>query len=90
MALEAVKALDLDFGAVDIMTKNHKDFKEHVVVEVNTAPSYTPYLISKYGSYFNLLFKTEDKYKSWEFEKFKKAPSFAWKNYQLKGKKRDE
>lgn len=88
MALEAVNVLGLDFGAVDVMSKpESKGFPEHVIVEVNTAPSYTPYLIEKYGAYFSLLFKNKDKMEPWDYSKFKKGGSLSWKNDQLGIKK---
>ncbi len=84
MALDAVRVLDLDFGAVDIMSKpSKKGFSPHVVLEVNTAPSYTPYLISKYGAYFDMLFSMKSKAEHWDYSVFKKGPSLSWKNEQL-------
>lgn len=84
LALSAVEAVDLDYGAVDIMSKPSKDgYPAHVVVEINTAPSYTPYLISKYGAYFNLIFSKDSKLVPWDFKKFRKGISLAWKNSQL-------
>jgi hypothetical protein len=59
------------------------DYPEHVVAEINTAPSYTPYLISKYGAYFDKLFRTKGKLEPWDYTKFKKATSLGWKNKQL-------
>lgn len=89
MALKAVSALGLDFGAVDIMSKpTNKKLPKHVVIEVNTAPSYTPYLILKYGTYFDLAFSSPKKLDPWEYEKFTKGESLAWKNYQLKNEKK--
>ena len=85
MALDAVEVLGLDFGAVDIMSKPKiKGFPEHVVLEVNTAPSFTPYLIQKYGMYFDLLFSKDNKAEHWDYKAFKKGPSLAWKNEQLR------
>jgi len=88
LALDAVKALNLDFGAVDIMSNPTKrGLSTHVVVEINTAPSYTPYLISKYGVYFDLIFSKDSKLEPWDYSKFKKGNSLAWKNYQLRNEK---
>ena len=85
IALDAVEQLGLDFGAVDIMSKpSAKGFPPHVVIEVNTAPSYTPYLISKYGAYFDMLFGMKEKASHWNYKGFKKGISLAWKNEQLK------
>lgn len=86
LACDAVKELGLDFGAVDIMSKpTNKKLPNHVVVEVNTAPSYTPYLIEKYGALFNLLFRQKKKMDTWDYSKFKSGKSFSWKNFQLRG-----
>jgi len=85
LALRAVDAVGLDFGAVDVMSHPIKGYNgpKHVVVEINTAPSYTPYLIEKYGAYFDLLFSTKDKFDKWDHSKFTKGTSLAWKNKQL-------
>jgi len=84
LALNAIEAVGIDYGAVDIMSYPDKDgYPEHVVAEINTAPSYTPYLISKYGAYFEKLFRTKGKLKPWDYKEFKKGPSLAWKNKQL-------
>jgi carbamoylphosphate synthase large subunit len=88
LALTAVEKLGLDFGAVDIMSyPTDKNMPNHVVCEINTAPSYTPYLIEKYGSYFDKIFSMDTKLEPWDYSKFKKAKSFSWKNFQLKGEK---
>lgn len=85
LALNACKAIGVDFGAVDIMSNPVKGYKgpKHVVVEINTAPSYTPYLISKYGAYFDLLFNSATKVEHWDYTKFNKGNSLSWKNKQL-------
>ena len=87
LSLKAIDALGLDYGAVDIMSEPSRDgFPKHVVVEVNTAPSYTPYLISKYGAYFNKIFSESTKLEAWDHSKFKKGKSLSWKNKQLNNK----
>jgi len=85
LALDAITALEIDYGAVDIMSyPSKKGFPDHVVAEVNTAPSFTPYLIEKYGAFFDKIFRTEGKIEVWDYSKFKKGPSFSWKNAQIK------
>lgn len=82
LALNAMDTIGLDFGAVDVMS-NPKLEQKHVVVEINTAPSYTPYLIEKYGAFFDLAFTSEGKLEKWDHSKFKKGSSLSWKNTQL-------
>jgi hypothetical protein len=85
LALNAIKAVGLDFGAVDIMSyPTDKTLSIHVVAEINTAPSYTPYLISKYGAYFDYIFSSDTKVEHWDYNIFKKGKSLSWKNNQLK------
>lgn len=57
LAVKAVKALNLDFGAVDILacSKNFND-PMFTVCEVNTAPRLQGYSLEKYAMYFNWLF----------------------------------
>jgi glutathione synthase/RimK-type ligase-like ATP-grasp enzyme len=97
IALDAVKACELDFGAVDIMTypttsinvegveyKIPKGlFPDFVVCEINTAPSLTEYGIEKYSKYFDLIFK-DNTIKHWDYSKFTAGESLSWKNTQLK------
>lgn len=85
LALKAIDAVGIDFGAVDMMSyPTDKNLPKHVVAEINTAPSHTPYLRKKYGAYFNLLFNTKGRMKFWEYNKYTKPESFVWKNFQLK------
>jgi glutathione synthase/RimK-type ligase-like ATP-grasp enzyme len=85
LALDAVKSLGLDFGAVDIMSKpTDKTLPTHVVLEVNTAPSFTPYLIEKYGLLFDKIFSSPTKIEHWDYTKFSQGKSLSWKNKQLK------
>jgi glutathione synthase/RimK-type ligase-like ATP-grasp enzyme len=87
LAIEAIKVLELDFGAVDIMAfPTKRNLPKYVITEVNTAPSYTPYLIEKYGAYFNKLFSLGKKMDVFDTSKFKKGKSFSWKNFQLSTK----
>ena len=90
IALSAIKAVGLDFGAVDIMAEP-KDKKQpkYAVLEVNTAPSMTPYLIEKYGMLFDMMLSSpKEKIKDFDTSGFKKGNSFAWKNFQLKNEKK--
>jgi glutathione synthase/RimK-type ligase-like ATP-grasp enzyme len=53
LAKKAIKALELDFGAVDIMSEPTDISLPHAVIcEVNTAPALSPYGLSKYVEYF--------------------------------------
>jgi D-alanine-D-alanine ligase-like ATP-grasp enzyme len=83
LALMSMKAIDLDIGAVDIMFEPIKPgFPQYVVCEINTAPSLTPYLAEKYAMLFDKIF-TSGIPEYWDYTKFKKGDSFAWKNFQL-------
>jgi hypothetical protein len=84
IALDAMKAIDLDIGAVDVMFDPiDKSKARYVVCEINTAPSLTDYLSSKYAQYFDFIFNSSSKISTWDCSKFKKGESFAWKNDQL-------
>lgn len=58
MAKRVVNAMELDFGAVDIMVNNREQLSlfdaplPFVICEVNTAPSLSPLAISKYVKFF--------------------------------------
>lgn len=56
-ALDAVEALQLDFGAVDVMADAPNDVTA-VVTEVNTAPALSDYGLDKYAEYFDWLLRT--------------------------------
>lgn len=81
LALDAVAALGLDFGAVDIIIKDNIIY----VLEVNTAGalSESPYLQKRYSMYFKWLFESSSRRDHWEYNKFENGKSFAWKNKQL-------
>lgn len=81
LALNAVKTLGLDFGAVDIVLKG----KDAYVLEINTAGSLTesPYLQKRYSMYFNWLFCSKKRREHWDFSKFEAGSSLAWKNGQF-------
>jgi len=50
---QAVEALGLDFGAVDILAyPRYGNFPQFVILEVNTCPSLSPLALEKYLEYF--------------------------------------
>lgn len=51
-AKKALKAIGLDFGAVDMMAGGGRGQKPFVISEINTAPNLSPLAISKYVKYF--------------------------------------
>ena len=82
-ALKACKALKLDFSGIDVLL----DEKGVAwVLEANTSPTLasSEYSMQRYGMYFDWLFRKNEKREHWDFTKFEKAGSLAWKNYQLK------
>ncbi len=81
-ALNAVKALDLDMGAADIIVdKNGNPY----VLEINTAPTLnsSPYTAEMWCKYWNWLLRSNTKRKHWDYNKFNKASSLFWKQNQL-------
>lgn len=53
LAKKAIKALQLDFGAVDIGTNSlNENLPPLVIFEANTAPALCPFMIDKYVDYF--------------------------------------
>lgn len=83
-AIKAVKALGLDFGGVDVIVDAQGT---PYVLEVNTSPTLnsSEYSMERYSKYFDWLFKSETKMKHWDYTKFTKAKSLAWKNFQFDG-----
>jgi len=81
-ALKACQALDADFVGVDVLLD--KDGKAWVL-ECNSAPTLnsSEYSCERYAKAFDWLFASETKRKHWDFTKFKKVTSLAWKNFQL-------
>lgn len=62
LSIDAVQALGLDYGAVDILAEPNKDgYKDAVVCEVNTAPRLGEYSASRYAEYFDWLLKSDEK-----------------------------
>lgn len=56
VAVQAVKSLDLDFGAVDVIVHERRP----VVLEVNTAPGLFPSTVAKYSAAFLSLIAERD------------------------------
>lgn len=81
---DAVKALGLDFGAVDLIIKGNKAY----VLEVNTGGclSESEYTASRYAKYFDWLYKSTKRREHWDYSKFTSGNSYAWKNFQLEDK----
>jgi len=84
-ALKAVKTLGLDFGGVDVLEIVEKGKPQGYVLEVNTSPTLnsSDWVSSQYAKYFDWLSRTEKRREHWDFTKFEKAASFAWKQFQL-------
>lgn len=83
LACDAVKALGLDMGAVDIMKDATGTF---CVAEVNTAPTLSnedKYSIGRYAKYFDWLFMHGNRREWWDYSEWQRGKSFAWKNNQL-------
>lgn len=89
LALAAASQLELDFAAVDILAfpTDEKAFPRAVVCEVNTAPMLKEQTQAKYAAYFDWLFRKGQRREHWKTDKFEKASSYAWKNFQLADKK---
>jgi len=87
-AIKAVDAVCLDFGGVDVMLADGVAY----VLEVNTAPSIdtSPYVASKYGQYFDWLFRKEDVREHWGTEILEEqyGKTMIWKNWQLRDEER--
>ena len=64
-AKKAIKAVGLDFGAVDIMADAGEGHAPFVITEINTAPSLSPLAVEKYVTYFN---RAIDEYENGEDE----------------------
>jgi hypothetical protein len=82
LAIKAIQALGLDFGAVDIMLdKNDKA----CLLEVNTAGTLisSEYSMERYAKYFDWLCKTNKRREHWELKEFKKASNYAWHEYHF-------
>lgn len=82
-ALKAIESVGLDFGGVDVvLDKDSKAF----VLEVNTSPTLasSEYSMTRYALYFDWLAKTGKRREHWDFRKFKKTESLAWKNMNFR------
>lgn len=84
IAVDAVKSVGADFGAVDIMINRDNTEMPVCVCEINSAPSFetSEYTVSRYAKYFDWIF-SEPNRKWWDYEKYTQGKSFAWKNNQL-------
>jgi glutathione synthase/RimK-type ligase-like ATP-grasp enzyme len=87
-ALKAVKSLNLDFGAVDVIKKGNT----YYVLEVNTAPDIasTDYMTGKYAQYFNWLLAKDHKRPHWDFDSYENTDSYSWKNFQFKDEHKED
>lgn len=84
-ALKAIKVLGLDFGGVDVMEIIEAGKPQGYVLEVNTSPTLnsSDWVSSQYAKYFDWLNRKDGRRDHWDFSKFEKAASFAWKQFQL-------
>lgn len=88
-AIQAVNALGLDFGAVDVLSDPDYNLLGRrppiaVVCEVNTAPALEGYSLEKYSEYFQSIYLQEIIPETLQLEK-KYAKSYRYKDYKLKG-----
>lgn len=85
LALNAVKAVNLSFAAVDIMAYAGPNHPKAVICEINTAGTInsSPYVQDKYIKFFKWLFASDKRRPQWNFDNFKKATSLSWKEEQL-------
>jgi glutathione synthase/RimK-type ligase-like ATP-grasp enzyme len=81
-ALKATKALGLDFAGVDVILKGDTAY----ILESNTSPTLnsSEHVSTQYAKYFDWLARSDKRREHWDFTKWKKADSFAWKQEQLK------
>jgi len=85
IALDATKALGLDFAGVDVMAFPSQDgYPRQVVCEVNTAPTLYKYGSEKYAEYFDWLFRSEKPRDHFDYTTIKKADKFAWRSEEFK------
>jgi glutathione synthase/RimK-type ligase-like ATP-grasp enzyme len=84
-ALKAVQTLGLDFAGVDVMQIMEKNKPQGYVLEVNTSPTLnsSDWVSSQYAKYFDWLNRRDGRREHWDYTKFEKASSFAWKQFQL-------
>ncbi|MFW6281665.1 MAG: ATP-grasp domain-containing protein [bacterium] len=86
LGINAVKVLNLDFGAVDIISEPLEEgYKPAVVLEVNTAPKLGEYGSERYAEYFDWLFRVEGKREHKEVEDYSYWRHFVWSHEALKG-----
>lgn len=84
-ALKACQVLGLDFAGVDVMQIEEKGKPQGYVLEVNTSPTLnsSDWVSSQYAKYFDWLNRSDKRRDHWDYTKFEKAASFAWKQVQL-------
>jgi glutathione synthase/RimK-type ligase-like ATP-grasp enzyme len=84
-ALKAVQTLGLDFAGVDVMQIEEAGKPQGYVLEVNTSPTLnsSDWVSSQYAKYFDWLNRQDKRRPHWDYTKFEKAASFAWKQFQL-------
>lgn len=81
-SVDAVRALGLDFGVVDILWNEEEGA---VVCEVNTSPSLAEYSTGRYRMYFEWLSKSLDsKREHYDSSEFTCGKDFAWRNRELR------
>ena len=83
-SVAAVKALGLDYGAVDIMTSSTEE-NSVSITEVNTSPALSDYSGERYKKYFKWLLRSDTTREWFDSSEFTKGRSFAFKNFQLEG-----
>ncbi len=88
LAIKAVDALQLDFGAVDVLSEpTSTSFPPAVICEVNTAPSVDGYTAERYAEYFDFLYRNtvDAKIPHFEIDPDRKPRHLALKHWQLEG-----
>lgn len=80
-ALNATKALGLDFAGVDVLLKDNLAY----VLEANTSPtlSSSEHVSKRYAHYFDWLARGTERRPHYDYTVWKKPTSFAWKYAQL-------
>lgn len=83
IAVDAVKALGLDTGAVDVMVNRENREMSICICEVNTAPSLdsSPYDQKRYSMFINWLFRSNREW--YKYEDWQAGKSYSFKNSQL-------
>ena len=82
VALDGVKAVGLDFGAVDVLWSDEEDDRA-VVCEINTSPALADYATYRYRRYFKWLLRSQEARPHYDYSEYTRPKSFAFKNFQL-------